>query len=127
MTPMTFPPVVGAVAVTLKASDWVSVYSAVAPVAYTDLDLSGTIGAVKTLVWLAAKNNSGDATALWLRVRQNGDAINQGLGAASALTSTVFGDQDLAYIVTETDENGIVEHVWSAAKNVDIWIMGYIQ
>lgn len=110
-----------------KVADWDEVYHANSPIAYTDLDLSSYIGAKKSIVLVQIFNNSGDATALAVYFRQNGDTTNQGGGGANTILSTELPDQYACYLVCATDENGVLEWTTSAAKDFYVHLIGYLQ
>ena len=102
------------------------VFSDIVPTAWTDLDLSPTIGAKYSLVFLSI---TGSASLIVAAVRCNGDTINYSLAdtnyesgcAISRLKSTGAN-----VLVVATDANGIIEWRGSAAATGTIRVIGYV-
>ena len=106
------------------------VYNAAAPVAWTDLDLSGTIGSQASLVLLKLTCAANQDT--YYAVRKNGDADEfyraqtQPMGVAIGFVYTGSYVHHITLLVA-TDTNGVIE--WKAGGNdtVVIDIIGYIK
>ena len=102
------------------------VFSDIAPTAWTDLDLSPTIGAKYSLVFLSVVTNS---TLTKVAVRCNGDTINYSLadtttesGCAISRLKSTGGD----VLVVATDANGIMEWIGGYAYPGTIRVIGYV-
>ena len=99
-------------------------FNTVAPIAWTDLDLSAVVGARKALVLLKFYNYSGDASANQYKTRPNGDAGTYNYGVSC--TATTIGDGENCFLLCYTDVAGIIEWKAGLAKNtsisVDAWL-----
>lgn len=122
MTPALFQPVVGGIIKNYSA--WQGIASGAAPTSWTDLDCSSVVGANAVTVMLAIRNDSGDATAEYWRVRDNGHGDETVDGTAGTV-STGIGDTYITYLQTTTDTNGKAEIICNVAKNYSMWIMSY--
>lgn len=85
-----------------------TIFSAAGTVAWTDLDISGTVGAKPTLCLIAAYSTVNDVIA----IRQNGDALEYytatpAASMGAAIIKVVDGVRSL--FVVNTDANGILE------------------
>jgi len=92
------------------------------PAAYTDLDLSGVVGANAAVVLLKYVNLTGANPSIWLR--RNGDAgLTNGSHCAASFPSPNYS----ARLFIETDNNGVVE--WrcsSVGLRIQFFIEAYI-
>jgi len=107
----------------------VKVYdNAVAPMAWTDLNLSSVIGKNRALVFLKFKNRYNELSNV-IHLRSNGDTANVATSSvfAGANNIVMISHGYIAHLVMETDENGIVEWKADDPDETDIWILGYIR
>lgn len=90
-----------------------AIYNAIPPGAFTDLDISSSIGAKRALCWIRVINQTGSAAKFFFR--PNGDTLTAGsLNIADEGTSICNVQQGQAqYILVATDENGILE--WASS------------
>ncbi len=117
-------PAGGGASLTVIAGVGTEVYNSTSPTSWTDLVLSGTIGAQATLVML--KIFSG-AAAYRVCVKQNGDTdemYQQGDGYTNAQRSDVGGH---GYFWVHTDANGIIEWRTQSATNMTVDVVAYIK
>ena len=97
---------------------------------YTDLDLSGTIGAQKTLVFLKVVNN--ESSNRHVKFRPNGCTEDVGdtstLYQGSGATNIRMTAGECNFIIIMTDSSGIIEHKCkTASSDIDVFLMGYIK
>ena len=101
------------------------VFSGTSPIAWTDLNLSGTIGSQATLVILKVIIGEGNT---YVGVRRNGDTddmapdannINAGAGWLAQDKSGVF--------VVVTDTSGVIEWKTSMARTATVDVIGYLK
>lgn len=98
----------------------VRVYNAVAPIAWTDLDLSAVVGARRCTVLLNIINDGGaGASQTTWRTNGNTRVINDGVGKGGNLA-----DGEDCSVLVETDAAGIVEWIASAVGH-DIYVTAY--
>ena len=102
------------------------VYNAVAPVAWTDLDLSATIGAVASIVLLKVTETD-NAAAPTVTVRKNGDA-DEFVGQTRGACVTIAGQNSAFHgvVVCATDAAGVIEWHSSAAQTITVDVIAYI-
>jgi len=104
------------------------VFTGAAPLAWTDLDLSGTVGAQSTLVILKVAHTLAGPT---IAVRKNGDTdeyFNDAAGIGAACTRSDVAANFHAILVVVTDASGIIE--WMSAHNditATIDVIAYIK
>lgn len=104
------------------------VYNGNAPTSYTDLDLSGVTGAIRSIVMLLVLNNGGGGTNFAFRTNgyTQGVGFNsssaQGAGASGATLEAGY----IGYIMVMTDANGVVEWKATDAYSTVITVLGYI-
>jgi len=102
------------------------VFSGTAPTAWTDLDLSPTIGAKYSLVFLSV---TGSASLTKVVVRCNGDTIDYS-GADTTTESgcaiSILKASGANVLVVATDANGIIEWGGNAAATGTIRVIGYV-
>lgn len=100
-----------------------SVYDTDAPDSYTDLDLSGVVGARKCIVLIKLLNKDA-VSAVWY-FRQNGETavFYSGVSAhASALAQN-----QIMYKCVVTDASGIVEWMCNNSNiATQVWVMWFI-
>jgi len=103
------------------------VYAAAPPVAWTDLDLSATIGAKACLVFLKITETA-NVSALLISVRKNGDTDEFTAGAAHNIASVLAGQNSTYHVVVAvfTDAAGIIEWKSNAANACTVDVMGYV-
>ena len=103
------------------------VFNGTSPTVWTDLDLSGTVGAQATLVLLKIKPTS-HFTAV--AVRKNGDT-DEFYGATDYPASMAFGISQVAGIhfvlMAATDTAGKIEWISENAETITIDIIAYIK
>ena len=96
---------------------------------YANLDLSSTIGAQKTLVFLKVVNNVGSARAGHFRA--NGTTEEMGtttIADTNSVASWRCGPSKAAYVIVPTDASGIVEYMsGSSNADIDVFLMAYIR
>jgi hypothetical protein len=100
------------------------------PNVYTDLDLSGIVGLRHALVYIKVVVTYTSDFACGVSFRTKGDiypvyAWNVGQGAIGG----GFAANTQAYVVVETDENGIIQWANDGTLNTDkanLYLMGYI-
>lgn len=107
-----------------------SVYNAASPGSYTDLDLSGTVGANRCMVFLKVTCLASTQT---YGFRTNGESADPGalgtaeIGGGCNLLRLITNS--IGYIWMMTDTGGIVE--WKSHENsgntTQIHLMGYIK
>jgi len=98
------------------------------PTSWTDLDLSGVVGAQNTFVLLKLKNRN--ANAVNIRIRCNGDTDESSwLSVTGVNQCNLPAQNDTAYLVCETDEAGVIEwkEFFESAESIDVWVLGYIR
>jgi len=99
------------------------VYSAAAPVAWTDLDLSAAIGARACMVILQIRNLEAAVTCAY-RFRQNGDiGVYTNLSGISNLDTINQGT--MGDVLVRTDAAGIVEWIANADRNTAVCVKAY--
>jgi len=101
------------------------VFSGTSPTAWTDLDLSGTIGAQATLVLLKVFYSAG----LSFAVRKNGDT-DEFLGNASHAGGCAYaycGAGEHKVLLVATDTSGKIEWITNVAIAVTVDIIAYIK
>lgn len=96
-------------------------YAAAAPIAWTDLDLSGIIGARRCVVLLRVTNDS-VGTSIDFKVRRNGDAVDMFQGGANGVSLLSSGGVR-TYLVVDTDDSGICEMLSSSAQDIQIHVL----
>ena len=103
------------------------VFAGNSPIAWTDLDLSGVIGANPAIVWLKVYSGAGGANISWAGFRINGDA--EPTATATTYGSNIIhcGVVDFIYVVVPTDANGIIEWITNLAKAITVDVVGYIK
>lgn len=116
--------------VTLTVAE-TEVFNGLAPVAWTDLDLSGTIGSQATLVLLkiADTHNISDS---YVAVRKNGDTdefyvvpgVAKPMGAALGM---IFELTPHIVLVVATDNSGVIEWRRQHAHNTTVDIIAYLK
>jgi len=97
----------------------VQVFSGTSPTTYTDLDLSGVVGANEAIVMLRVYNDINPATYYF---RENGRTVDtspDGVMGGSA------GSIEEIYFIVKTDSSGIVEWMSSVAQTTYIWVIAY--
>lgn len=104
------------------------VFAGAPPAAWTDLDLSGTIGSQATLVWLKFCTASGSILNC-VAVRKNGDTDEFFHTTASGCA---LGDQNLealhVVLLVATDAAGIIEwRTETQPGDARVDVMGYIK
>lgn len=101
-----------------------SVFSGTAPTSYTDLDLSGTIGANQRVVMLAVTITGSPA---YIAFRRNGDTGAAGdAGSCNVIASDAALSSNAHYVVVTTDTSGIIEWIASAGSiSVSITVEAY--
>jgi len=100
------------------------VFNAATPTAWTDLALSGTVGAQATLVVLKVSPTA-DVT---IAFRKNGDTDEHYISASDAGTAIGQCKQDIYHIfVIPTDDAGIIEWKASAAIGCQVKVILYIK
>jgi len=106
----------------------VEVYNGASPIAWTDLDLSGTVGIQNTLVILKI-TETGNVGVVDSAFRRNGDT-DEFYQATRHSLACGYGGQNSAFhsvIMVVTDGAGIVEWITAAARTVTIDIIGFIR
>jgi len=103
------------------------VFSGVAPTAWTDLDLSGTIGGKASLVLLKLIGASIDTHAMAMRKNGDTDEFYDAAATRPAGCALIVGlnNKGLVLLVA-TDPAGIIEWRMSNADTVTVDVMGYI-
>lgn len=100
------------------------VYDAAAPAAMTDLDLSGTIGSNRALVFLKIKDDAGVGDAYYFRVNGETDTVSTGEGLQKVVNDAA---NRFAYIWVLTDTSGIVEWYSDAQGDTEIYVLAYMK
>jgi hypothetical protein len=102
------------------------VYNAAAPVAWTDLDLSGTIGSYATMVLLKVKGDGSEQTVAF---RKNGDTDEfydaTPLMAMGVAIAQLVGEHTVHLVAT--DASGVIEWIAANTDTTTIDIIGYWQ
>jgi len=101
------------------------VYDAAAPAAMTDLDLSGTIGANRALVYLKVKLDD-IAGSEYYEFRENGETDTIEI-AAPLVTGTISTNQEFIYLWILTDSSGIIEWKSDNQRNTEIYVLAYMK
>lgn len=103
-----------------------SVYNAVAPVVWTDLDLSAYIGGARRALVLLEVINTGATRTFYFR--PNGDASDVGAGASDPGGNSLIrmNLNQASWILCETDAAGIIEWYCAAANTAIIVFWGCI-
>ena len=103
------------------------VFSGTSPTSWTDLDLSGTIGANSALVILAISSGV-DMNAL--AVRKNGDTdeyYNVAVEANAYGCAIAHHDADAVLVlICVTDTAGVIEWITESAQTASIKLLAYI-
>jgi len=105
------------------------VYNAAAPVAWTDLNLSATVGAQSCLVLLKVTETSNTAATL-IAARKNGDTDEfMAGGGSNNIAFSLAGQNSSFHVVLAvfTDGAGIIEIRANAANTLTIDVMGYVK
>lgn len=97
------------------------VYNAAAPVAWTDLDLSGTIGAIRGFVFLRVLHSAGVGN-LSYSFKRDGDSAPFMRGIAYA---TAVALSEVAYLLVPV-EAGICEWHCTAAEVTVVTVLGWL-
>lgn len=101
-----------------------TVYDAVCPVVYTDLNLSAVVGSRKALVLLEVYNNS--LVNLDYQFRVNGIAVSTGKGGSAGSAANEIAASEYGYYVIMTDAAGIVEWIANQAETSRIILQWFI-
>lgn len=102
------------------------VYDAAAPLAMTDLDLSGTIGSARVLVYLKVKlDDAGGGATYYFRTDDEVDTQDTSLGGVTQFILTT--NTHFKYIWALTDATGVVEWYATAARNTEIYVLAYVK
>ena len=103
-----------------------SLFSGTAPLSYTDLNISSTVGSNQALCLIKVFNNSGDATTQSYNFRKDddGDNFNTLVGVSSA--ASPLSDQRACYFIIVTDATGVVEWRSNATKTTVITMEAYL-
>ncbi len=96
---------------------------------FTDLDLSSTIGAQATLVFLKILNNEGVSKGGFFR--PNGSTEDVGVSTVSEANGCTLwrcSAGKTAFVICSTDSSGIVEYaVSSTTPDIDVFLMNWIK
>lgn len=101
-----------------------------APSTWTDLDLSAVVGSNYAMVFLKIIDTEGGNT---FRVRPNGDTSDSADGSQSS--SAGYGASAgyngatgrAVYLIGTTDSSGVIEwDAYTAARDTDVWVVGYV-
>jgi len=104
--------------------DGTQVYDASSPTSWTELDLSGIVGANRALVYLQVDNVDA-STYTWFRFRTKGLGRNiacRGEDSSAICAGMIYyGNTD--YFLVETDDTGKVEWITDSAVDTDIYLL----
>lgn len=109
--------------------DGTQVYDTTAPQSWTDVDLSAYVGSNRAFVFLKCKSPDG---TMELRFRTNGATEEIGYQAGASYNGagcsggTIAGG-NIIYVTLETDASGIVELKSKEARDLDVWLEGYVK
>jgi hypothetical protein len=96
---------------------------------WTDLDLSSHVGTQETLVYLEVKPLSGSTNSFSVRPNgvtgMQGSTVGSGSGAGASSFQSVGVASPHGFIVTTTDENGVIEMTSYATQNWQVNLIGF--
>lgn len=95
------------------------VFNGSMPTSYTDLDLSGTVGSNRALVFLKVTPDDNSVEGAF---RVNGETADYGQSSGVPVTTSAFatptgGAGDISYVTILTDSSGVVEWISNKAGN----------
>lgn len=105
------------------AEDGTQVFSGVAPMAFTDLDLSAFVGEKSTLVLLKLETTVGSNENYVCRPKGETEENSDATGCAGV---KYLDTGDAAYMIVSTDSAGIIEWRTMTTASCKIWLMGYL-
>jgi hypothetical protein len=99
------------------------VFSGASPGAvWTDLDLSGVVGANVATVHLRFLGTDAGGSCT-VRTRTNGDTASRGTGVS--VSSAPVGNTEAAVLIVVTDAAGVIEWYTSVARTMDVSVSEY--
>ena len=101
------------------------VFVGASPIAWTDLDLSGTIGANSALVLLKFARTAAGTT--YYAIRKNGDVDEFYSGAVNGCATGIGSTTLWGVFLVATDANGVIEWKSGAAVDTTIDVITYIK
>lgn len=116
----------GATAGQLTVAD-TEVYAAAYPTAWTDLNLSATIGAQATLVVLKVQFYTADMQVFFRRNGDTDEHYNVGAAGANIALQGVASTTAYILILVHTDPSGIIEWKSTIAYSGSIDVVAYIK
>lgn len=91
---------------------------------WTDIDLSAVVGAKQVLAILKVIATAGQ----WGAMRQNGDTDSHESGDGENNAGGIaYGGTHASIIIVATDGNGVIEYYHSAATNLKVELIGWIE
>lgn len=97
-----------------------------APAAWTDLDLSGTVGTARVLVLLKVKGDDVGGNDTY-RFREDDEAGDVPAAALGVSVIALLAQNEVAYIWIMTDATGIIEWISSNQRNTEIYVLAYMK
>lgn len=108
------------------AGNGVEVYNAQAVVAWTDLDLSATIGAKASLVYLGVTRGGMDPGKVSFRKNGNTEDYSFPVDNDGSVASVDPTNAHYMVAIVPTDSAGIIEHIADNLQNIVIKVLAYI-
>ena len=103
--------------------DGTKVYSANSPTSWTELDLSGIVGANRALVYLRVDNMNTSDIWYCFRTKGLGRDIAYHDGYSSACCASYVDNGNTDYFLVETDDTGKIEWKTDDNSDTDIYLL----
>lgn len=99
-----------------------------APTSWTDLDLSSVVGKNRALVFIKVKSITAMGGEIFhFRVKGETEAVAMSYESAAFNNIAGVTQGNIAHLVMETDNNGIIQWKGAMGGNDSIWVLGYIR